>query len=173
MLHNRHIAYFEPGASMNSRGAYGTKKALTGPSTFGERLRCLRIAWGWSQGRLAQALGSNQRLVSHWERDIAKPSGAAMTAISSLVGMTTEALLTGTGFTIPDIPAKVEGVAKETVAQYAALSKFLPQAVGESVMLVDINGYQAKPLNLQEAVRALKTAKEDHEVWVVVRTRKA
>ena len=98
---------------MRIRGAYGKKDVQSSPQTLGERLRRIRIAWGWSQGRFAEALGSNQRLVSHWERDIVKPSGAALTAISSLIGMTTEALLTGKGFTIPDIPAGVEGVNRE------------------------------------------------------------
>jgi len=35
------------------RGAYGTKNALTGRKSFGERLRWVRMAWGWSQGRIA------------------------------------------------------------------------------------------------------------------------
>lgn len=158
---------------MNIRGAYGTKKALTGPKSFGERLRCIRMAWGWTQGRLADALGSNQRLISHWERDIAKPSGAAMMAISNLVGMTTEALLTGKGFTIPDMPALVEGVAKETVAQYAVLSRSLPKSKKGRITLVNIDAFESKPLTLDEAVHALKDLKKaDTEVWVVVRSRK-
>ena len=155
------------------RGAYGTKNALTNPQTIGERIQRVRMAWGWTQYRLAEALGSNQRLVSHWERGVAKPSGAAMTAISSLLGITSEALLTGTGFTIPDLPAMVEGVAKETVAQYTALSNLLPEAESDRIILVDIGGFQSKPLALAASVKALKIAHgEDKEVWVVVRSRK-
>ncbi|MGA2083019.1 MAG: helix-turn-helix transcriptional regulator [Holophaga sp.] len=155
---------------MNIRGAYGTKNALTSPKTFGERLRCIRMAWGWSQKRLAETLGSNQRLVSHWERDIAKPSGAAMTAISSLLEISTEALLNGKGFTIPDMPALVEGVPKETVAQYAVLSRSLPKPKKGRIALVNIDAFESKPLTLDEAVRVLKATKgTDAEVWVVVR----
>ena len=150
------------------RGAYGTKKALTSPKTFGDRLRCIRMAWGWSQKRLAETLGSNQRLVSHWERDFAKPSGAAMTAISNLVGITIEALLTGKGFTIPDMPAVVEGVAKEKVAQYATLSRVLPKTKKGQITLVDIDAFESKPLTLDEAVKSLKGS--GSEVWVVVRS---
>jgi transcriptional regulator with XRE-family HTH domain len=158
---------------MNIRGAYGVKQAQTNPSSFGERLRRMRIAWGWTQGQLAEALGSNQRLVSHWERDIAKPSGAALTAISSLVGVSAEALLTGKDFTIPDMPAIVVGVAKETVAQYAALSRSLPKPKKGRVIAVDIDAYESKPLTLDEAIQALKDAKgPEQEVWVVVRSRK-
>jgi DNA-binding transcriptional regulator YiaG len=155
---------------MNIRGAYGTKKALTSPKTLGERLRCIRTAWGWSQSRLAETLGSNQRLISHWERDIAKPSGAAMTAIANLVGMTAEALLTGKDFTIPDIPAMVEGVAKETVAQFAALSRSLPKPRKGRITLVNLHAFESRPLTLDGAVQALKDMKgADGEVWLVVR----
>ena len=172
MLHIRHIAYFDPRATMkNFRGAYGTKDPLTSPKTFGERLRLVRIAWGWSQGRLAETLGTNQRLVSHWERDIAKPSAAALTSLSSLLGISTEALLAGNEFTIPDMPVLVEGVARDTVAQFTALGRLLPKPENGRIAVVDLNAFESKPLNLDEAVRVLKGTKgTDAEVWVVVRT---
>jgi transcriptional regulator with XRE-family HTH domain len=133
----------------NIRGAYGAKdKQTASPTTFGERLRRVRIAWGWSQGQLADAMGSNQRLVSHWERDIAKPSGAAMTALSNLVGLTTEALVTGKGFTTPDIPAMVEGIAKETIAQYAVLLRSLPMPRKGRITLVNMDILESKSITL-------------------------
>ena len=158
---------------MNIRGAYGTKNTLRSPQSFGGRLQRVRIAWGWSQGRLAEALGTNQRLVSHWERDIAKPSAAALTSLSSLLGISTEALLTGNGFTIPDMPVLAEGVARETVAQYTALSRLLPKPEKGRIAAVDINAFESKPLTLDEAVKVLKGTKGmDAEVWVVVRSQK-
>ena len=156
---------------MIRRGAYGTKSAQTSPRTFGERLRRTRLAWGWSQGRLAETLGSNQRLVSHWERDIAKPSGAALTAISSLLGMSTEVLLTGDGFTIPSMPTLLEGVERETVAQYAALSRLLPKPKKGRITLVDLNAFESKSLAQAEALKILKDATSaDPEIWLVVRS---
>jgi len=96
-----------------------------------------------------------------------------MTAISSLVGMTTEALLTGKGFTIPDLPAAVEGVARETVAEYGVLSRSLPKPKKGRVTFVDIDAFEAKPLTLDEALRVLKVLKtSDTEVWVVVQASK-
>lgn len=93
-----------------------------------------------------------------------------MTAVSSLVGITSDALLSGKGFTIPDIPAKVEGVSKEDVAKYSALSKMLPEPEAERVMLINLDTHQTKRLSTAEVVRALKKAKsEGSEVWVVVR----
>lgn len=158
---------------MRIRGAYGKKDVQSSPQTLGERLRRIRIAWGWSQGRFAEALGSNQRLVSHWERDIVKPSGAALTAISSLIGMTTEALLTGKGFTIPDIPAGVEGVNREKVTQYAALARSLPKSTKGCITVMDIDTLEAKPLTLEATIKALKALREtDKEIWVVTRSRK-
>jgi transcriptional regulator with XRE-family HTH domain len=147
------------------------KTALTSPKNFGERLRRIRLAWGWSQGRLAETLGSNQRLVSHWERDIAKPSGAALTAIASLVGMTSEALLTGKGFSIPDMPALREGVAKETVAQFSALSRLMPKPEKGRIAVVDLNAFESKPITLDEALKTLKGMKGTNtEVWLVIRS---
>jgi len=156
---------------MIRRGAYGTKSAQTSPQTFGERLRRTRLAWGWSQGRLAEALGSNQRLVSHWERDIAKPSGAALTAIASLLGMSTEALLTGDGFSIPNMPILVEGEERETVAQYTALSRLLPKPMKGRIMLVDLNAFESNSLTLIEALKAMKDTKNaGPDIWLVVRS---
>lgn len=158
---------------MSNRGAYGAKKAQTSPQSFGKRLQCIRLAWGWSQGRLAEAIGSNQRLVSHWERDKAKPSGAALASISALLGTSEEALLIGEGFTIPDMPALVEGAGKETAAQFMALSRLLPDAPAGTVMMVNLDAFQAQPLTQTNAIKALKTATTDEcEVWIVVRSRK-
>ena len=171
MHHNRHIAYFDQVVPMIRRGAYGTKSAQKSPQSFGERLRRTRLAWGWSQGRLAEALGSNQRLVSHWERDIAKPSSAALTAIASLLGMSTETLLTGDGFSIPNMPALLEGEERETVAQYIALSRLLPKPSKGGIMLVDLNAFESKSLTLGEALRTMKDANStDPDIWLVVRS---
>jgi len=151
---------------MNTRGACGTKMALTSPKTFGERLRSVRAALAWSQKWLAETLGSNKRLVSHWERDIAKLSDTAMTAVTNLVGTAIEALLTGKGFTILDMPAFVEGVAKETAAQFAVLSRSLPMPKMGLIMLVDADSFESKPLALSDAVKVLNGLSEaENEEW--------
>jgi hypothetical protein len=85
--------------------------------------------------------------------------------------MTTEALLTGKGFTISDMPALVEGVAKETVAQYTAITRLLPMPKKGRIAVVDLNAFESKPLTLDEALKTLKDTKgTDTEVWVVVRS---
>jgi hypothetical protein len=85
--------------------------------------------------------------------------------------MTTEALLTGKGFTISDMPALVEGVAKETVAQFSALSRLLPKPKKGRIAVVNLNAFESKPLTLDEAIKTLKGMKGTNtEVWLVVRS---
>ena len=70
------------------RGAYQAKKP-TGPlASLGQRIRAVRITWGWTQGTLAKALGSVQSLVSEWEKDVSRPSGASLTALAAAGGNT-------------------------------------------------------------------------------------
>lgn len=155
---------------MSNRGAYGTKSPRVRPQTLGQRIRHVRILWGWSQGRFAEAIGTNQRLLSHWERDKAKPSGAALTSLSVLLGNTPEALLTGEGFAVSNPPALPEGVAKETVAQFSILSRLLPDVHGDGVTLVDIEAFEAKRLSRADASKAMSKLKG--EVFLVVRKEK-
>jgi hypothetical protein len=54
--------------------------------------------------------------------------------------------LTGKGFTIPDMPALVEGVAKETAAQYTAITRLLPMPKKGRIAVVDLNAFETKPL---------------------------
>ena len=152
---------------MSNRGAYGTRTPKVHPQTLGQRLRHVRILWGWSQERFADAIGTNQRLLSHWERDKAKPSGAALTSLSVLLGNTPEALLTGEGFVASDPPALPEGVAKETIAQFSLLSRLLPDVHGDGVILVDLDAFEAKRLSRSDASKAMSKQKGD--VFLVIR----
>jgi transcriptional regulator with XRE-family HTH domain len=62
------------------------------PRTMGERIRTLRMQWGWTQEQLGSALNTDQTAVSAWERDKARPSGAALSAIARLAGLSVEVL---------------------------------------------------------------------------------
>ncbi|MBP1627133.1 MAG: helix-turn-helix protein [Holophagaceae bacterium] len=74
-------------------------------STLGGRIRMVRKAWGWTQKDLAQALDSDQQVVSYWERDRAKPSRSALILLSRVFQLPVEALTMGEGFSIPDLPS--------------------------------------------------------------------
>lgn len=157
---------------MKIRGAYGQKDVQSSPQTLGERLRRIRVAWGWSQGRFAAALGCNQRLVSHWERGKVQPSGAALTAISALIGLSAESLVSGKGFTIPDLPSSQEGMDSDAAARFTALTRSLPQSVEGKVSMVDLNSMKVNAVTQAEAIRVLKDAQKDREeIWLVVRSR--
>lgn len=82
----------------SGRGAYLNPKADGKPSTLGLRIRAIRVAWGWTQGTLAKVLGSSQSIISEWEKDISKPSGATLTALAKLVDLPVAALENGRGF---------------------------------------------------------------------------
>jgi hypothetical protein len=96
-----------------------------------------------------------------------------MTALSSLVGMSSEALLSGKGFSIPDLPAKLEGVSKEDAAKCAALGNMLPRIKSDDVVILNLNAYKISSASTTEAIRALKSARSDgSEIWVVIREAK-
>lgn len=77
------------------------------PKTLGTRIKAVRNAWGWSQQKVAAALHVDQASVSFWERDRIMPSGAALVALSALLGCTAEALEHGVGWEIPEGPAMI------------------------------------------------------------------
>src|SRR6516164_663037 len=90
----------------SGRGAYQAKKKAGSLATLGQRIRAVRLAWGWTQAALAKALGSGQSVVSEWEKDISKPSGATLQALGKLFHLSAAALETGRGFKIPNLRAR-------------------------------------------------------------------
>jgi predicted metal-dependent RNase len=85
--------------------------------------------------------------------------------------MSTEALLTGDGFSIPNMPVLVEGEERETVAQYTALSRLLPKPMKGKIMLVDLNAFESNSITLVEALKAMKGTKNGGpDIWLVVRS---
>ena len=74
--------------------------------TVGDRIKAVRLAWGWSQSKMAGALRCDQASISFWECG-RQPAGTAITAISALFGCSAEALLTGKRFKAPAGPAHI------------------------------------------------------------------
>lgn len=157
---------------MKNRGAYGMKKPLAAAKTLGERLRQSRIAWGWSQAQLASALGSNQRLVSHWERDVAKPSAAALSSLSNLLGLSVDALLEGSGFSIPDVPDLDSGGGCDSgrLLRLKAIARLVPEVPTGKVLVLRVNECRVEADTVSSAARALRTGvQEGAEVILVIR----
>jgi DNA-binding XRE family transcriptional regulator len=97
----------------------------TEPSeTLGCRIKSVRIAWGWSQEKLAYAIQVNQASISYWEQDRITPSGSAMVALVALFGCTLSSILTGVEWAIPEAHANIpafkhlSGFAKSRLAKY-------------------------------------------------------
>jgi transcriptional regulator with XRE-family HTH domain len=85
------------------------KHTAPAPGTIGWRIRQVRRAWGWTQVDLATRLNTGQQVLSNWEKNIFTPSATAMVALAGVLGLSVEALATGKGFTIPDVPQSEQG----------------------------------------------------------------
>jgi len=149
------------------RGAYG--KASPKPSTLGERIRAIRMAWKWSQERLGQALNTDQRAVSAWERGRWEPAAAALGAMAQIFGLDEATLRSGRGFRIPAPPVQF-GSARIAEAHARNLVR-LPETTSErgKVLLVDRStgrGHQIQTRELTEAVRKAQAA--GNRIWVVI-----
>ena len=153
----------------SGRGAYQGKKPQGPLASLGQRIRAVRIAWGWTQGTLAKVLGSAQSLVSEWEKDVSRPSGASLTALAKLFHTTASALSTGKGFKISDPPeAKPVGgqMSKRSIQELKGL---LPVLNEGEILHVDTGSKDSELVALKEALAALRAArKEGRSVWLVI-----
>lgn len=133
------------------------------PRTLGERIRAVRMGWGWTQTELGQALNTDQTAVSTWERDKARPSGAALAVIAQLFNLPLSALEDDTGpFKVPPRP---ESTPSEPFAvQLAPLPSGCP-------VLVDLAQDTRRPLlNIQEVfLQIIEAERHGRQVWVVLK----
>lgn len=147
------------------RGSYG--QAPTTVDTLGKRIRRVRMAWKWSQAQFAEAIHSNQKTLSHWERDRQAPSEAALGALARLMGFSAESLRTGKGFKVPDPPKQVGGLLVPD--QVAASLVNLPKMGETGIVLMhreDDDQSSATPRQVAQAIR--KALEEDRPVWVII-----
>ena len=61
--------------------------------TFGQRLRRIRKEKGLTQRTLAEKVGVNQHLISHYERETNKPNVTTLEWICEALGVTATELL--------------------------------------------------------------------------------
>ena len=60
---------------------------------FGQRLAAARKNRGWSQTKLAEKLGTNQKVIDYYERRAANPSLAFIQKAAKVLGVSTVALV--------------------------------------------------------------------------------
>lgn len=153
----------------SGRGAYQTKKPVGPLTSLGQRIRAVRIAWGWTQGTLAKALGSAQSLVSEWEKDISRPSGASLTALAKLFHTTAPTLSTGKGFKISEPPEAKAGGAKMSKHSIQELKDLLPVLNEGEILQVDTGTKDSELVALKDALAVLRAAKkEGRTVWLLI-----
>lgn len=153
----------------SERGAYQAKKPQGPLATLGQRIRAVRIAWGWTQGTLAKALGSAQSLISEWEKDISRPSGASLTALAKLFHNSTSALSTGKGFKISDPPEAMPVGGQMSKRSIQELKGLLPVLKDGEILQVDTGTKGSELVALKEALAVLRAAKkEGRPVWLVL-----
>lgn len=147
------------------RRGYGKPKAS--PSSLGERIRSLRLNWGWNQGQLAEAINSNQKTVSTWERDLSIPSGAALGSLALLFGLSKTALLTGRGFTITETPKEVGPLLVAGAHAHALVH--LPDQNKAGLLILDRRTGEVRQADRGNLARTLRKAEaEGRPVWVVI-----
>lgn len=120
------------------------------------------MAWGWTQDQLGAALNTDQTAVSAWERDKVRPSGAALLAISRLMGLSVEVTGLEGAFTHP--PA----VLHEDTSEGPALQ--LPPLKGASAMLLDLRNEQTQTLaDTEEAIlKLIEAGRRGRGFWIVL-----
>ena len=155
-----------------SRGAYGATGRRSAPTTFGERLKAVRLAFGWSQADLSKRLGVAQQSVSNWEKDLVPPIGAAQAHLASLLGIKWVALETGLAFRVPDGPPRMTLAEGSAMAIDETNQKpiLLPRVEPGEGFVVEASSGESTPLDpgsvLGEIEKALRAG---GSVWVVVK----
>ena len=147
------------------RGSYGSLPATA--DTLGKRLRVVRMAWKWSQAQFAEAIHSNQKTLSHWERDRQLPNEATLGAISQLLGLSPESLRTGKDFQVPPPPRKVGDM---LVSDRLAASLVNLPPVGETgMLLMQREDDRVQSAVMREVTTAIRKAREENRpVWVII-----
>ena len=86
------------------------KKTKDQKESLGMRLRQLRMAKGFTQVELAQAIGSSQRMITYYERHDGIPAAPVVLKLAEVLGVTPEEILgirSGRRAATPDSPENI------------------------------------------------------------------
>lgn len=146
------------------RGCYGSKPER--PSTLGERIRAVRMSWGWTQKQLGEAVSSNPKTVWHWEKGRQAPSEAALGALALVFGLPKDALLTGKGFLLPGPPRDMAGMLVGD--SYASDMVVLPKTREGWVVVIDKDTGRHVEKVWTGVLSDIRAAREEgRPIWVV------
>jgi DNA-binding XRE family transcriptional regulator len=141
-------------------------------NSIGTRIRAIRTTWMWTQTALAKAIGSNQKTISHWERDSQIPGDLALRDLSRISGIPFLALKFGQGFDRECIPNPPRLYGDLPVAEDQAVNwVVLPEHTGKGICAVDRASESTKVLSVEQAIDELRKAQgEGRPVWLVLGT---
>jgi len=106
-------------------------------------------------------LGSAQTLVSEWEKDVSRPSGAALQALARLLLLSVSALETGQGFEIHEPPGTPAGEGIMSERDIKDLETLLPQLGEGEILQVDTGGMESELVQLRDALAAVRPVKKE------------
>lgn len=150
---------------MAVRGPYDSDSAAEVPRTLGARLKMLRILRGMTQAEVSQALNTDQTVISLWERNKVRPSGAALAGVAAFFGVEVAALETGEGLPKPALPTDPGPAAAGTDLRTTLA---LPDAGAGAVLAMDLRRRTDQRVEPMEAMGFLmKALKEGRSVWIV------
>ena len=148
---------------MTSRGAYKGLGLNPGINSLGGRIRAIRVAWGWSQRDLAKRLNTDQQQVSLYERGKTKPARATTALLAEFFGIPVEALESGDGFSIPDLP--MPQTSKEM--RHGPRVQ-LPNIGKADVVALKVGGTTFEPITPGEGKKLLdRLTKNGQRIWIV------
>ena len=142
------------------------------PKSLGARIRVIRIAWGWTQARLAIELGVPQQSISAWEHDKNPPMGSAMANLLRLFGLSKENeefLTKGTGFTIPASPIQVSENLRIIKGGTFKGELTLPPGQPGQAWVFDLDYRDISEKTIADAVKVLRQAARDgRSAWILI-----
>ena len=151
--------------SMAVRGPYESQSSSDRPRTLGERIKMLRIQRGLTQVEVGTALNTDQTMISLWERNKVKPSGAALAGIAAFFSLEARALEIGEGLEVPE-PRALPAPAPAAPRKPNPLA--LPDAGPGAVLAMDLEAQTERRVEAMEAMGFLmKALKEGRSVWIV------
>ncbi len=135
--------------------------------SFGDRLRTVRQAWGWTQEQMGQALNTDQTTISAWEREKIQPRGPALAAAAQLLGLPMEVLAAGSSIEI-NIPPAPKPVLPSTEAPILIQLPVHSPAITD---MIDLATDTSEPLfDTQEAIlRLISASRHGRKVWILVK----
>lgn len=148
---------------MAVRGPYESQSSSDTPRTLGERIKMLRIQRGLTQVEVGQALNTDQTMISLWERNKVKPSGAALAGIAAFFSLEVRTLETGEGLVLPEPQPPIVAAPRGPRNPLA-----LPDAGPGAVLAMDLETRTERRVEAMEAMGFLmKALKEGRSVWIV------